>query len=189
MDESRRLTRPQEGRIVAGVCAGVARYFDIDPVILRVILAVLAIFGGAGVVIYGAGWLLIPETGAADTRLEHWIAGRHGDRRRNIIIVAIAAFVLFFVVRHNPFAYRISGAVVLVIVVMSAAALLGRWRTEHGDGWRAEHSSTFARSTTRRPTSRIRCRQPRLTRQCIGLRFRFRSDHIRGSAGSSSALP
>src|SRR3954470_6093762 len=60
-DRSRRLTRARDDRIVAGVCSGAGRYVDIDPVIPRVVLAVLAVFGGAGFVVYALAWLLIPE--------------------------------------------------------------------------------------------------------------------------------
>jgi phage shock protein PspC (stress-responsive transcriptional regulator) len=127
--DSRRLTRPREGRIVAGVCAGAADYFDIDPVIFRVVLAVLAVFGGAGLVIYAAGWLLIPETGDPNTRLERWLTG-HGDRRRDILIVAGVLLVLLMLSWHNAFVFRISGAFVLVALVMGVAALLGRRRYE-----------------------------------------------------------
>jgi phage shock protein PspC (stress-responsive transcriptional regulator) len=129
--EPRRLTRSRDGRIVAGVCEGAGRYFDVDPVIFRVILAVLAVFGGAGVVIYAAAWLLIPEAGAPHTRLERWLDGRSPGHRRDLLIVAIVLFVLLFLVRRNPFALRISGAVVLIVVVMCVAALLGRRRGDH----------------------------------------------------------
>lgn len=128
VDESRRLTRPREGRIVAGVCAGAADYFDVDPVIFRVILAVLAVFGGAGLVIYAAAWLLIPETGEPDTRLERWLTGPHHDRRRDILIVVGVLFVLSLLSRHSTFAFRISGAFFLILLVMVVAAVLGRRR-------------------------------------------------------------
>jgi phage shock protein PspC (stress-responsive transcriptional regulator) len=55
------LRRPAEGRMIAGVAAGVARSFGIDPVIVRVAFLVLALAGGAGVPLYIAGWLLIPD--------------------------------------------------------------------------------------------------------------------------------
>src|SRR4051812_839296 len=48
-------------RKIAGVAGGLARHLDIDPVILRVAFVVLVFFGGAGLVAYGACWLLIPE--------------------------------------------------------------------------------------------------------------------------------
>jgi len=58
-----RLRRSTTDRKVAGVAAGLARHLDIDPVILRVAFVVLTLFGGAGLVVYGACWLLLPEDG------------------------------------------------------------------------------------------------------------------------------
>jgi phage shock protein C len=58
------LCRPTEGRMLAGVAAGLARYLGVDVTIVRIVLAVLAVIGGAGVPIYIAGWLLIPQEGA-----------------------------------------------------------------------------------------------------------------------------
>jgi phage shock protein PspC (stress-responsive transcriptional regulator) len=48
-------------RKIAGVAGGLARHLDIDPVILRVAFVVLVFFGGAGLIAYGACWVLIPE--------------------------------------------------------------------------------------------------------------------------------
>lgn len=58
---SQALRRPAEGRMLAGVAAGVARSLGLDPVIVRVAFLVLALAGGAGVPLYVAGWLLIPD--------------------------------------------------------------------------------------------------------------------------------
>jgi phage shock protein PspC (stress-responsive transcriptional regulator) len=58
-----RLRRSATDRKVAGVCGGLARHLDIDPVILRVTFVVLVFFGGAGLILYGALWLLVPEEG------------------------------------------------------------------------------------------------------------------------------
>ena len=49
---------------VPGTAAGLARYLGADVTIIRIILVVLAFVGGAGVPIYLAGWLLIPEEGS-----------------------------------------------------------------------------------------------------------------------------
>lgn len=54
------LRRELENRVVAGVCAGIGRRLGIDPVILRVGFVVAAAAGGAGLVLYGLAWLLIP---------------------------------------------------------------------------------------------------------------------------------
>jgi phage shock protein PspC (stress-responsive transcriptional regulator) len=66
IDQSRPelLRRPVQGRMIAGVAAGVARYLGADVTVIRIILAVLAFVGGAGVPIYLACWLLIPEEGS-----------------------------------------------------------------------------------------------------------------------------
>jgi phage shock protein PspC (stress-responsive transcriptional regulator) len=50
--------------MLAGVAAGLADYLGIDVLIVRIVFAVLAVVGGAGVPLYLAGWLLIPEEGA-----------------------------------------------------------------------------------------------------------------------------
>ncbi len=58
------LYRPRDDRMLAGVASGVARYFGVDVTVVRIIFAVLAVVGGAGLPLYLAGWLLIPEEGA-----------------------------------------------------------------------------------------------------------------------------
>jgi phage shock protein PspC (stress-responsive transcriptional regulator) len=47
--------------MVAGVAAGLADYFDIDPTLVRIGFVALGLFGGLAVPLYLAGWLLIPE--------------------------------------------------------------------------------------------------------------------------------
>src|SRR5689334_22819446 len=60
---ARRLERPADRRMVAGVCAGLGDYTDIDPVVFRVVMAVLTVAGGLGVLLYGLGWVLMPKAG------------------------------------------------------------------------------------------------------------------------------
>lgn len=59
------LRRSTSNRYVGGVAGGLARHFDIDPVVVRVLLVVLAFFGGASLLGYVALWLLLPEDGSA----------------------------------------------------------------------------------------------------------------------------
>lgn len=58
------LCRPVQGRMLAGVAAAFADYLGVDVTAVRIVLAVLTVLGGAGVPIYLAGWLLIPEEGS-----------------------------------------------------------------------------------------------------------------------------
>jgi len=58
------LRRPFDGRMLAGVAEGVARYLGVDTTIVRIAFAVLTVFGGAGIPLYLAGLLLIPDEGS-----------------------------------------------------------------------------------------------------------------------------
>jgi phage shock protein C len=72
----RRLRRSRSDRILFGVCGGLGRYLDIDPVVLR-ILTVVLIFAGVGIPAYLVAWLVIPEAegdlddGPADAEARH----------------------------------------------------------------------------------------------------------------------
>jgi phage shock protein PspC (stress-responsive transcriptional regulator) len=59
----KRLERKLSGRWVAGVCAGLAEYFGVDPNLVRVGFAVASLFAGIGPIAYLLGWALIPEEG------------------------------------------------------------------------------------------------------------------------------
>jgi phage shock protein C len=59
--EPRRLYRSQKNKVIAGVCGGYAEYFDVDPVIMRLLFVLLAFFGGSGFLIYLASMILIPK--------------------------------------------------------------------------------------------------------------------------------
>ena len=58
------LRRPVQDRVAAGVAAGLARYLGVDVMIVRIAFVVLAVFSGAGIPLYLAGLLLIPEEGS-----------------------------------------------------------------------------------------------------------------------------
>ena len=77
----RLLRRPASGRILGGVAAGLAAYFALDVVHVRIILVVLSFLAGAAVPLYLAAWVLIPAEGSdiaiADEVLNH--AGSHSS--------------------------------------------------------------------------------------------------------------
>ncbi len=55
------LFRPREGRMVAGVCAGLARAYGWDLTVVRLILVLLLVFAGTGGLAYLIAWIVIPE--------------------------------------------------------------------------------------------------------------------------------
>ena len=58
------LRRSYQDRMLGGVAGGLARYFGVDTMIVRIAFVVLTVFGGAGIPIYLAGLLLIPDEGS-----------------------------------------------------------------------------------------------------------------------------
>ena len=59
-----RVVRPRAGRKIGGVCAGLAKYYDVDPTFVRVLSVVLSIYPGAiilGLIAYAIAWFIIPS--------------------------------------------------------------------------------------------------------------------------------
>lgn len=61
MDERKRLYKSRNNKMICGVCAGIADYFNIDPSIVRVLWAVLALAASTGVLAYIACAIILPE--------------------------------------------------------------------------------------------------------------------------------
>ena len=73
MNDQKQLVRPREGRMIAGVCAGVGQFFGFDANIVRIIFAVLTIFSaGAAALIYLVAWVVVPEEGEKSSIAENY---------------------------------------------------------------------------------------------------------------------
>ena len=108
-----RLRRSVTDRKVAGVAGGLARHLDIDPVILRVAFVVLAFFGGAGLILYGACWLLVPEEGhdSAPLGLD--------DRSRSIALILVGVLAALALLGDSAGAFHFPWPLaVLALVVL-----------------------------------------------------------------------
>jgi phage shock protein PspC (stress-responsive transcriptional regulator) len=57
---SKALVRPQRGRLVAGVCAGLARRFDMSPTAVRVLFVLSMLLPGPQILLYLALWIILP---------------------------------------------------------------------------------------------------------------------------------
>lgn len=59
---AKRLYRSRQERVIAGVCGGIAEYFDVDPTIIRLAWAIFTLVSfGAGILAYLIAWLIVPE--------------------------------------------------------------------------------------------------------------------------------
>jgi phage shock protein PspC (stress-responsive transcriptional regulator) len=90
-----RIRRTTSDRRVAGVAGGLARHLDIDPLIVRVAFVVLTFFGGAGLLLYIACWLLLPEEGS------DWGRVALDRRSRTVALVLVGVLVLVILASHT----------------------------------------------------------------------------------------
>jgi phage shock protein PspC (stress-responsive transcriptional regulator) len=60
---NKRLLRIRQGRLVAGVCTGLAAYFGVDVNLVRLAFGVLTVFYGLGILLYLIAWMILPEDG------------------------------------------------------------------------------------------------------------------------------
>ncbi len=100
-----------EERWVGGVAAGLARKFDLDPLLIRGLLAASFLFAGAGVVLYGVAWALLPEEHDGRIHLQETIRGNFDGALIGAGIAVILGFSL-----GTGFGGRITGILWLAIV-------------------------------------------------------------------------
>ena len=70
----KRLLRRRDGRMVAGVCAGLAAYFGIDVNLVRLGFGIFSVFYGLGVLVYAIAWAILPEEGQSGSILESFLS-------------------------------------------------------------------------------------------------------------------
>ncbi|MCW2793382.1 MAG: PspC domain protein [Nocardioides sp.] len=117
-----RLRRSVTDRKVAGVAGGLARHLDIDPVILRVAFVVLVFFGGAGLILYGACWLLVPEEGRESAPLGL------DDRSRSIALIIVGVLAAAAMIGDSWGGFSFPWP--LLVVGLIALLFLGRGRDQ-----------------------------------------------------------
>lgn len=61
MSEQRKLLRNRSDRMLAGICSGLAHYFGVDPLLMRLVFVALALVNGLGFVIYLIMWIIVPD--------------------------------------------------------------------------------------------------------------------------------
>ena len=102
---------------VAGLCGGLARHWGIDPVLVRVAWALLALSGGIGLVLYLAGWLLIPVEGSDKALVDDLLGEsvRRWPRELWITLIVVASLGMFAIFGLlSPF--TIGPAIVIAVI-------------------------------------------------------------------------
>ena len=57
----KKLYRSKKDHMIAGVCGGIAEYFDVDSTLVRLLVVLFAILGGSGILFYIISWIIIPK--------------------------------------------------------------------------------------------------------------------------------
>ncbi|HEX6207605.1 MAG TPA: PspC domain-containing protein [Actinomycetota bacterium] len=121
------LRRSRTDRIVGGVAGGLARYFGIDPILVRLGFILLTIAGGSGVLIYLIAWVIIPEEEAEGADRER--AGPAMDAATTRLVLGgalIAIGGILLASRFIPYFSRVFWP--LVLIVAGAAVIMGARR-------------------------------------------------------------
>ena len=116
----RQLRRSRDDRMIGGVCGGLGRYVGIDPIIFRIVLAALAVFGGVGLLLYALAWLLIPEDGTDVSELHRLFQGHPSPAP---IVAAIVVGVIG-VIAVTEVAYHRRGRFEVLLIVLAVVAVV-----------------------------------------------------------------
>jgi len=110
-----RIRRSRTDRRVAGVAGGLGRHLDIDPLIVRVAFVVLTFFGGVGLLLYLALWLLLPEDGS------DWATVKLDRRSRTAALLIVGIIAVALLVSHGwwgdpgPFLFLVALLAVILV--------------------------------------------------------------------------
>jgi phage shock protein PspC (stress-responsive transcriptional regulator) len=127
---TKRLERPAAGRLLAGVAAGLGRYFDLSPAFFRLGFVVLTLLGGSGVLLYLAALLIIPEEGKENSIAADALASRR-DRPGRVVALGLVAIALFVLISRAAF-WPAAGAG-WVLILIAGLVILWMYDARRGD--------------------------------------------------------
>jgi phage shock protein PspC (stress-responsive transcriptional regulator) len=117
----KRLERSSEAKILAGVCGGLGRYFDIAPAVFRLGFVVLTVLGGAGILVYLAAVLVMPKEGEDASIAEDILRKRRDHPIRLVALGLVAVAVLSLLARADT--WPSAGAAWFLVVVAGLVLL------------------------------------------------------------------
>ncbi|HEY3681512.1 MAG TPA: PspC domain-containing protein [Streptosporangiaceae bacterium] len=112
-----------DARLIGGVCAGLGRATGIDPIVFRVAVVVLTVGGGVGVLVYAAGWLLMPAEDQPASLIEGWSGRRYTASNVLSLLSAIVAAGFLLSLIGGP-----GGATLVTLVVLALGVLTAQKR-------------------------------------------------------------
>jgi phage shock protein PspC (stress-responsive transcriptional regulator) len=126
------LRRDARHKVLAGVAGGLGRHCDMDPVIFRIVFAVLSVTGGAGLIFYGFAWLLIPLDDEEESEGRRLLTGRVDGAALSAVCLALAGCGVFLTMLNSQGV--LAFAALLSLTVAGAGVWSRRRRTVPGEG-------------------------------------------------------
>src|SRR5687768_2573784 len=100
------MRRSKDDRMLAGVCAGAAKYLNVDPVVIRVLIAVLTFVGLSGLILYVAAWFFLPADDNGQSIAADWFnLDKNEEQVRVIGLVAAAVLAALAIVGDSQWAW------------------------------------------------------------------------------------
>ncbi|MFJ8186088.1 PspC domain-containing protein [Streptomyces sp. NPDC096105] len=115
----RHFRRDRRHQMFGGVCSGLARQYDMDPVIFRITLAVLSATGGIGLIFYGFAWLFVPYDDEEENQVRRLLTGRVDGHTLAAVLFALVGCGVFLSMLSNDGV--LSFAVILSLLLAGAA--------------------------------------------------------------------
>ncbi|GGW83892.1 membrane protein [Streptomyces malachitofuscus] len=125
-DSGERFRRDRRHQMLGGVCAGLGRQCDMDPVIFRITLAVLSATGGIGLIFYGFAWLFVPYDDEEENEIRRLLTGRVDGHTLTAVLFALVGCGVFLTMLSNDGV--LSFAVILSLLLAGA----GYWSRRRG---------------------------------------------------------
>ncbi|MFJ9661820.1 PspC domain-containing protein [Streptomyces griseoflavus] len=125
-DADHRFRRDRRHQMLGGVCAGLGRQCDMDPVIFRITLAVLSATGGIGLIFYGFAWLFVPYDDDEENEIRRLLTGRVDGHTLTAVLFALVGCGVFLSMLNNDGV--LSFAVILSLLLAGA----GYWSRRRG---------------------------------------------------------
>ncbi|WP_405856798.1 PspC domain-containing protein [Streptomyces sp. NBC_00090] len=129
-DSSLPLRRSRGSKVVGGVCGGLGRHFDLDPVIFRITVGVLSVTGGVGLIFYGFAWLLVPLAGEEENEGRRLLTGRVSGASLAAVLMALVGCGIFLSMLRSG---SMLGFTLLLSFAVCGAAVWSRRRAGGGE--------------------------------------------------------
>ncbi|MGW0910683.1 PspC domain-containing protein [Streptomyces sp. NPDC002784] len=121
-----RFRRDRRHKLLAGVCAGLGRQCDMDPVIFRITLTVLSATGGLGLIFYGFAWLFVPSDDEDENEVRKLLTGRVDGQALAAVLFALVGCGVFLTMLRN------GGVLTFAVILSLLLAGAGYWSRQRG---------------------------------------------------------